>query len=118
MPLIPPFIVGVVVGFFLKQGYDLWQRRNGASSIVTANEEALLFPVVVAPDNLEAISGIGPVFAQRLREAGVERFEELAALTPDHLRAIVAPIRSGHMIDADRWIAEARAFAETRSLSA
>lgn len=37
-------------------------------------------------DKLERISGIGPVFARRLNEAGIFSFAELAALTPDELR--------------------------------
>ena len=44
-------------------------------------------------------------------------WDDLDELTPERIRAIIAPIRSGHMIDAERWIAEARAFAEMRSVS-
>lgn len=117
MPLIPPFVIGVVVGFFLKQGYEVWQQRAGASADAAPDEEAQPIAVDATPDNLEAINGIGPVFARRLREEGVIRFDQLAALTPERIRAIIAPIRSGHMIDAERWIAEARAFVEARRVA-
>ena len=66
----------------------------------------------MAPDDLEAINGIGPVYAGRLQTAGIETFAQLAELTPDRIQEIIGSIRSGHMIEAEKWIAEARQFAE------
>ncbi len=65
----------------------------------------------MTPDNLEAINGIGPVYASRLHTAGVKTFAHLAELTPDRIQEIIGPIRSGHMIEAEKWIAEALKFA-------
>ncbi|MBI1296938.1 hypothetical protein GC175_18455 [bacterium] len=114
MLFIPPFVIGVVVGFFLKQGYEVWQRRNGVTANMASNEATAPVLIKAEPDSLEAIHGIGPVFARRLREEGIEYFEQLAQLTPERIHAIIAPIRSSHMIDAERWIDEARTFAEKR----
>ncbi|MCB0071146.1 MAG: DUF4332 domain-containing protein [Caldilineaceae bacterium] len=61
-----------------------------------------------AADNLEAITGIGPVYADRLRKAGIQTYAQLAELTPEHVQQIIGPIRSGSMIDAQSWIAEAQ----------
>src|SRR5215813_13838142 len=40
-------------------------------------------------DNLQAIHGIGPVFAKRLKEAGVDTFERLSQLTPQEMEEIL-----------------------------
>jgi predicted flap endonuclease-1-like 5' DNA nuclease len=63
------------------------------------------------PDDLEAITGIGPVYAGRLHGAGIQTFAQLAELSPDQIREIIGPIRSGHMIEPEKWIAEARRLA-------
>ncbi len=67
---------------------------------------------IALPDDLEAINGIGPVYAGRLRTAGIETFAQLAELTPERIQEIIGAIRSGHMIEAEKWIAEARQFIE------
>ncbi|MFN8495316.1 MAG: helix-hairpin-helix domain-containing protein [Caldilineaceae bacterium] len=64
-------------------------------------------------DDLEAINGIGPVFARRLHDAGIYTYVQLAALTPDHLHEIMASSRGGQMIHADEWIAQACQLATT-----
>ncbi|HMN31312.1 MAG TPA: helix-hairpin-helix domain-containing protein, partial [Caldilineaceae bacterium] len=46
---------------------------------------------VVQRDPLEQIRGIGPVFAQRLHEAGIFTFAQLAAAEPERVRAAVDP---------------------------
>lgn len=63
------------------------------------------------PDNLEVISGIGPVYARRLHAAGVHTFAQLADLSVERIHEIIAPVRSSHMIDAERWISAARQLA-------
>lgn len=65
-------------------------------------------PTTVAQDNLEVIRGIGRVFAQRLNAAGIYTFADLAAQTPQQLRAIIGPVRSAAMVNPEAWIAEAR----------
>lgn len=66
----------------------------------------------VSSDNLEAINGIGPVYANRLRAAGVSTFAQLAELTPERIREIIGAARSGHMTEPEKWIVEARQLAE------
>lgn len=41
------------------------------------------------PDDLTAVNGIGPVFAQRLSEAGITTFGQLAATDNDRLREVL-----------------------------
>lgn len=54
-------------------------ERNGTVHVKTA----------VAPDDLERVKGIGPVFAARLQTAGIHTVADLAALNPDQLAIIL-----------------------------
>lgn len=65
-------------------------------------------PTPAVPDDLEVINGIGPVYAGRLQSAGIQTLVQLAELSPDQVREIIGPLRSGHMIEPEKWIAEAR----------
>lgn len=56
---------------------------------------------------LEEIRGIGPVFANRLNEAGIYSFAQLAAASPDEIQRITGVTRW----DPADWIAEARKLA-------
>ncbi|MEZ4707678.1 MAG: helix-hairpin-helix domain-containing protein [Caldilineaceae bacterium] len=65
---------------------------------------------VTIKDDLQKINGIGPVYAGRLHAAGIHTFTQLAQLSPEQVRQIIGPLRSGHMIVPEAWIAEARQF--------
>lgn len=66
---------------------------------------------VAAPqqDQLEQVKGIGAVFAQRLHEAGVHTFKQLAELSPEQVREIVQALE-WQKIDPESWIAQAKAL--------
>lgn len=64
-------------------------------------------------DPLIDINGIGPVYQQRLFDAGINTFAGLAALAPDKLRTIVKP-ETWQDVDTEAWITEARALAAQR----
>ncbi len=59
-------------------------------------------------DDLTIINGIGPTFAQRLRDAGLNTFADLAHSTPEHLRE-VAKVAEWQGDPAD-WITQAKAM--------
>lgn len=58
-------------------------------------------------DHLEDINGIGPVFAQRLNEAGINTFADLAAQTPERVKEIISP-KNWQAVDPEGWISQAR----------
>ena len=60
-------------------------------------------------DDLEEIRGVGPVYARRLNDVGVNTFTGLAGLTPEKLRAIIGPRVAGQ--DFNSWIQQARDLA-------
>lgn len=80
------------------------------SSIETATAESLNQP----EDRLEAISGIGQAFARHLRSAGIYTFAQLAELSPEQLQTLMSSARGGKLIDAARWIDQAKQFAATK----
>jgi predicted flap endonuclease-1-like 5' DNA nuclease len=69
--------------------------------------------VTVERERLEDIYGIGPVFAGRLREAGVTTFAQLAEQNPNRVREWMA-IEDWQVADPESWISQARDFAERR----
>lgn len=61
-----------------------------------------------AADDLQAINGIGPVFARRLYEAGVTTYRQLAAQTPEQLRQLTHA--QPWQADPADWIEQALAL--------
>ena len=60
------------------------------------------------PDNLQEIDGIGPTYAERLQEAGINSYAALASKSPGQILDITG-IRSEQT--AEKWIAAAQALA-------
>jgi hypothetical protein len=64
-------------------------------------------PQATQRNPLSDINGIGPIYAQKLFDAGIRTLRDLAALSPERVRAIIDP-RPWRTIDVERWIMEAR----------
>ena len=62
-----------------------------------------------APDDLLMIKGIGPVFVKLLHEAGITRYADLAAHTPESLSGAIGGRVAAERIERERWIEQARA---------
>ncbi len=64
-------------------------------------------------DDFTAIKDIGPRFAQALRDAGITRFAQLAALTPEALSERLAPFATvrAQRIRSKDWIGQAQQLA-------
>jgi hypothetical protein len=60
---------------------------------------------VVEADDLTQIDGIGPTFASRLYDAGVNTFAQLAAISPEQVQEITHVTGQG---SPAAWIAEAQ----------
>lgn len=65
---------------------------------------------VMGSDALEEIKGIGPVFANRLNEAGIDTYEQLASTSPEELARITGVTRW----DPADWIQQATELAKTK----
>ena len=66
-----------------------------------------------APDDFEPIQGVGKVYEQRLYEAGIRSYEQLAAATPEQLDEIIRP-RKPQNPDYASWIEQARQMAAAK----
>jgi predicted flap endonuclease-1-like 5' DNA nuclease/uncharacterized protein (DUF697 family) len=68
-------------------------------------------PAAKGGDWLQTIRGIGPVYAERLNAAGITRYAQLAALSPEQVRDAIGrnPV-SGENLGA--WIEQAAALAQ------
>lgn len=62
--------------------------------------------------NLQAIKGIGPVFAKRLNEAGITTFEQVAQLTPPDMEKILGTLYKRFFSKKNTILQQARGFAE------
>ena len=60
-------------------------------------------------DDLTTINGIGPTFAQRLKDAGVTTYSQLASMSPEQLKEITHA--ADWQADPNDWILQAKAVA-------
>ena len=65
-----------------------------------------------APDDLKKITGIGPQLEQKLNEAGIYHYSQIAAMAADDVAALDTELKLNGRIDRDGWLAAARNLAE------
>ena len=101
------------------------ERREHAGMLDRAlNQIGLMFPLInqlaKAPprpgqDRLTDIKGIGPVYAGKLYEAGIQTFRQLATMTPEELYTLISePKWRMRSINAESWIEQAAHLASQR----
>lgn len=135
MNIIAFFILGVLVGWIIEWVLDwfYWRGRIAKASNENAKlqkriislEEALnkkpdtsiTTPLINrrGQDNLQAINGIGPVFAKRLNEAGIHTFEQLSQLTPKKMEKILGTLFKRFFSEDNTIIAQANEFAKQKA---
>ncbi len=67
------------------------------------------------PDDLTIIKGIGPVFQRKLRNMGIDSFQQLANLDPKHLQRIL-DIKNWQRVDIEDWVAQAKDWVKISAL--
>lgn len=60
-------------------------------------------------DPLRQLAGIGPTFAKRLHEAGINSFADVAASSPERLREVVQA-KAWQKVEPESWITQAQAL--------
>lgn len=63
--------------------------------------------VATHPDDLTVIKGIGQVYQEKLRQAGIRTYEQLASTTAKYLREVLEA-KNGNKPDPQEWIDRAR----------
>lgn len=91
-----------------RQVAELRQKQvHGKTAVVSSTTSpATASTATQAADDLTRIHGIGPIYARRLREAGIFTFAALAEQEPEQVRQI-AKIQPWQVADPVAWIAEA-----------
>ncbi|NPA31431.1 MAG: hypothetical protein GXO37_05460 [Chloroflexi bacterium] len=103
------FVVGLLVGWLIEWVIDwlYWRRKcKDLEARLRLAEEA----AVVLETDLQQIRGIGPVIAQKLNEAGIFTFAQLAQLTASQLAEIVGE-EIHRLADEEEILRQAREFA-------
>jgi predicted flap endonuclease-1-like 5' DNA nuclease len=103
-------IIGLAAGSLFILLLYLILRPKGRKSvrllIQSVQEDVGMVPEIPAEnDNLEAIIGIGPAYARKLNEAGIQTYAGLAKTSPDRITEIIGP--RARPSDVDSWIAQA-----------
>jgi small subunit ribosomal protein S2 len=101
-------------------GLERSQSASGVDVGALANPPAEALPVkfkgIDAPrgeaDDLKRITGISPKLEQRLNDAGVFHFWQIADLDADNAKALDLLLRLKGQIEADGWIAQAKKFVD------
>lgn len=81
--------------------------RAEAEQNVEAIRDEFEAYVKTHPDTLTTIKGIGPVYQRKLRDIGINSFQQLAAADPDKLRRML-DIKPWQKVDIENWIAQSR----------
>lgn len=68
-------------------------------------------PVVVAPDDLTVMTGIGPKMAALLAEKGVTTFAQIAAWTEDDIAVLDKELKLMGRVGREAWVAQAKRLA-------
>ena len=68
-------------------------------------------------DNFQAIKGIGPVFAKRLKESGVTTFKQLSRLKSGQLEEILGKLYKRFFSNQETILAQAKEFAKQKAKS-
>jgi predicted flap endonuclease-1-like 5' DNA nuclease len=77
-----------------------------------ANDTQTLSAETLVRDELTRIRGIGRVLSEKLGEAGVTSFHQLATLSPEQMEALDVKLGLRGRMQRDRWQEQARALHE------
>jgi predicted flap endonuclease-1-like 5' DNA nuclease len=129
------FVLGLLVGWLAEWVIDWYYWRSRMYSVARENtdlkarlssleaernqgfqpDKGIALTDKAGRDNFEAIKGIGPVFARRLREAGIHTFEQLSRLTPGQLGEILGERYRRLFSNQENILAQAKDFAQQRA---
>ena len=131
MGAIPLVVLGLLIGWLVEWVIDwlYWRRqiqgiasenatlKERITSLGARKDQRLVsaknVPLIDANgnQNLHAIKGIGPVFAKRLKEAGVTTFEELSQLKSRQLEEILGTLYKRFYSKQETILTQAKEFA-------
>jgi predicted flap endonuclease-1-like 5' DNA nuclease len=135
MNVVAMFVLGLLIGWLAEWVIDwyYWRGRiynfasentdlrNRIASLETRRNQSfqpdkgLALTDKSGNDNFQAIKGIGPVFAKRLREARITTFEQLSQLKPEQLGEILGERYKRLFSNQETILAQAKDFAKQKA---
>jgi len=135
MNVVAMFVLGLLIGWLAEWAVDWVYWRGRIQSITSENtnlrehitslEAKKNQPIRSAKnvpltdkdgnDNFQAIKGIGPVFAKRLKEAGVTTFKQLSKLKSKQLEKILGTLYKRFFSRQETILAQAKEFAKRKA---
>jgi predicted flap endonuclease-1-like 5' DNA nuclease len=132
MNVIAMFVLGLFFGWLAEWAIDWYYWRGHIRKVAQENtglkeriasleakknptaRSAKNMPLTDANgnDNFQAIKGVGPVFAKRLKEAGIVSFEQLSRLKTRQLEEILGTLYKRFFAKQETILAQAREFAK------
>jgi extracellular elastinolytic metalloproteinase len=95
--------IGILHSWSIEAGIDAAQPVSGAQPAL---------PSAAAPDDFQRINGIGPSMENRLHNAGILTYAQLAALTPEEIiERLGLSAMSAKMVVKHDWAGQARQLA-------
>lgn len=91
----------------VSQERQLRTQLDQAQAEIAALKQQVAGNTPSASDNLEVINGIGPVYAQRLQDAGIVTLADLAAATPEQLHDAIGS-EAWQTANTEAWVAAAQ----------
>lgn len=135
MNIVAMFILGLLIGWLAEWAIDWVYWRGRLSRIANENtglreqivslekkknpprRSAKNLPLVDRDgnDNFQAIKGVGPVFAKRLKDSGVITFEQLSRLKTRQLEEILGTLYKRFFSKQETILTQAKEFARLRA---
>ena len=135
MNVVAMLVLGLLLGWLAEWAIDWYYWRGRIGRMADENrglKEQLLslkakktpvrlsaknIPIVDAEgnDNFQAIKGIGPVFAKRLKESGVTTFKQLSKLKSKQLEKILGTLYKRFFSRQETILAQAKEFAKRKA---
>lgn len=132
MNVIAVFVLGLLLGWLAEWALDWYYWRGRINRIANENTglreriaslEARKNPPRLSAKNIplvdkdgdhnfQAIKGVGPVFAKRLKDAGVLTFDQLSRLNPSQLEEILGTLYKRFFSKQETILAQAKEFAK------
>ena len=131
------FVLGLLIGWLAEWAIDWFYWRGRIQEIASENSslkqritslESKKKPRLLSSkhipltdaegnDNFQAIKGIGPVFAKRLKDAGVTTFRGLSQLRSKQLEEILGTLYKRFFSKQETILAQAKEFARLKTQS-
>ena len=135
MNVVAMFVLGLLIGWLAEWAIDWVYWRGRVKGIATENinlkeritsleakknqriRSAKNIPLTdkEGKDNFQAIKGIGPVFAKRLKESGVSSFEHLSKLKTRQMEEILGTLYKRFFSKQETILAQAKEFAKQKA---